>query len=192
MGNGYCRCKRRVCLARPKSKKTRRCDTRRVFCTQTHQSYNTEFLWKGNRIEQNEYCLKTIRRAYIVCTICDLQNYPRHLKREEEFHVLFSRKGYLTARKTIRRTIYLLRRIVIRKKASDKASLFWAKTTCMRMITHADTNWIIQIHPYSEHHFSRARVSTLPSFFCWYLLLKHIHHVTYCDASYNICNPGKY
>ena len=150
---------------------------------------------EGNQTKQvltifpGNYLLRTKKMCHVIGY---LKLFRGHPKREQGFIWCFSRKGYLTARKTIRRTIYLLRRIVIRKKASDKAFLFWVKTTCMRMITHADTNWIIQIHPYSEHHFSRARVSTLPSFFCWYLLLKHIHHVTYCDASYNICNPGKY
>ena len=98
---------------------------------------------EGNQTKQvltifpGNYLLRTKKMCHVVGY---LKLFRGHPKREQGFIGCFSRKGYLTARKTIRRTIYLLRRIVIRKKASDKAFLFWAKTTCVRMTAHADTD----------------------------------------------------
>ena len=97
---------------------------------------------EGNQTKQvltifpGNYLLRTKMMCHVVGYVKLFRGHP---KREQGFIGCFSRKGYLTARKTIRRTIYLLRRIVIRKKASDKAFLFWVKTTCMRMTAHADT-----------------------------------------------------
>ena len=72
------------------------------------------------------YLLRTKMMCHVVGYVKLFRGHP---KREQGFIGCFSRKGYLTAHKTIRRTIYLLRRIVIRNKALDKAFLFWSKTS---------------------------------------------------------------